>query len=405
MPILPDKWATQIQALQQLTATSIELPPLLILMKKIPFFSAFIRHINNAKDPIATLITLHGAIPSQPLAASGIPIILLILSAINFLFLPFLFLAFKIAKVEPPLNLTHFGHWVASTIILGLLIAALLIPGVAPILTLIVASVSLVVALSTIRKSLLYQTQLQKTIDDNLLAQTTLLAACDTLVSRIKAYTTSNDPHLAAFEATAQAEFDRYKEQLQALKNQEATCKTMRKTNDTTAVIYRSSIVIFSLLSVIGLALCFAFPVVGLSLMAIGSTLTGLFFLGRLAVMIHTAWKNRNMAAPPVNAPPVHESTLDIEQRLQPHFTNWPHQVTELKEIYQNQDHQKAVTFFKTLSTVAETVQLSHEELQKLLQQSDLEKVLNWYQANPEHKDEQDLYTPLKNILRPKPPE
>lgn len=403
----PDELERQIEALRELQPMPEgKTEAWRMLVKKIPLLTAFFRTVHMAHGPIETLLTMSNSTESLSPAGHTSPLFALILSAIDFIYLPALYLAFWMHKIKPPMDLTHWGRWLASTIILGSLIAALVIPGVAPTIAFVVAAVALSVSIATFVKTVIHHHRIKKALKNNVAEQQ---AQIDAL------YQWRNKVNQAKEQGGEFYEIQKkyFDEQLlirtkvlQLLKNEEARLKSELKTKDTAALAYKAGMVILAALSVIGLALCPIFPFLGLSLFATASAVATVCLLGRMMIIGWNTWKERKTnESKKVEAPlePIHESTNNINQMLLTSMPSLKNHLAELRSIHETKDEAKAHTFFKELSTAAHETQLSKAELLIFFKSSpDLQRLVNWYQSTSD-STKPDLYAPLKNILKPGP--
>lgn len=137
-----------------------------LLTKKIPLLAGFLQSIKGTASSITNLLinVQDNASKSLQGASSGFQYAALGLATVNFFRIPMIFLFAAIAGEKPPFTLSTAGEWIYSAALLGLTLAAILAPAVAPALGLAAAGLVFIASIVSLVNMIYQRHQLKKSL-------------------------------------------------------------------------------------------------------------------------------------------------------------------------------------------------------------------------------------------------
>ena len=256
---------------------------MLTILEKIPFVSRRLNQLKSASDTLSRLIkVVENTSNTATETAKAMPIVGLVLNAIDFIQTPVLYLGAFIAGVKLPFSLTKTSQWLYSSVLLGLTLTAILAPVVAPIMMVTTASFVLATSVITLGR-IYYQRNKDKKELTGVTQQIELIAneatllneACkDNNETRIKELTTAFQSHIIAGKSNLT-------DTLQSLHN---TKDLLTKKIDIEAhVINNCAGVAFASLGLVGAVVSLFFPLVGLSLLITATLASATYIIAPFA--------------------------------------------------------------------------------------------------------------------------
>jgi hypothetical protein len=312
---------------------------ILTLLHKIPFLAGLLDSADDVGLSASGLAEIQGH--AAEAVGKGFQVAGVALAAINFIRIPAIYLAATIIGEKPPITLTNNAEWIYSSVLLGLTISALTIPGAAPIIVLTAASLGLGVSVLTMARTLYNRYQFSKElkqVEQDIASETKELNELHSKTLELeKALLTAEQTGSTAeqlsplrneLDATTQqfkSLFQEKNQTLQTLYDKKFDLEQKVKKNNTTAVMDKGIGIVISTIAVAGFALSLFFPPLGIALIT-GAAISGLAYLiGRTTFPTIKNWVS-NLFAPkntktPVN--PLHEQAeLAPSNQLQSELSN-----------------------------------------------------------------------------------
>lgn len=380
------------------------------MAEDVLFLEEVIYHLNDIGASASYLIEMKDHFSYAARAAnSGFGYISLVVAAIDFIRIPAIYIASAALGREVPFKLTNAARWGYSAVILGLTIAAIAAPVVAPFLSVAIAAAFFavnVVALGRFfykraqkRRELAQLTKENGDIDTAEKELKEIQQKADLLMEKINKKENITDQEQIEVNNLA-ADFEDKKAEIQKLFDRKTKLEvTLEKSIG--KAINKGIAIVLSAAILTGFALSLVFPPVGLAVIITASAATAVFVAGHLALPLlkktrFGAWvsslfsskkqadqetenKPANTAEPALEE--VHEKTIDIMRQLfksdqkdalrklvmdmrkmealDSHFTY----------IVEKQDEKAAVLFFNKLAFKANKYCLTEDDAKGFFQQ------------------------------------
>lgn len=318
---------------------------LALAFRRIPFMARFLPAARGAGGAIATIGEQVNSMRHSEInqaISRGFHFGSMALSALDFLRIPAMYIAAYVLGEKIPFTLNNNVRWLYSGVLLGLTLAAFLVPGAAPVIGLVAAGLALSDAIYTLGKMFYEGVQLRKerkqvkaAIIEAEAEMIELQEQAGYLEGLLK-NATNREEILALREQVnlLHQEYDQQKQKLVALKNRELHVEQKIAKMDTMHVIDRAMGFSLAIFSTVAAVLAMAFPplaaAMGVALLT--TALTGAAYtLGRLIVPLVAPyfqrfgdWVKSKATSQPqpeeVKSEPdrlTHDSTLHMFQGLQ----------------------------------------------------------------------------------------
>ena len=308
--------------------------PRVTVLKKIPLYTHFLRHVNKAGTSISSLAMLYEPL-SQSLhtAKTAFQWSGLGLAIIDFCNIPSIYLCAKWLHVPPPISLTKLGKFVYSLTVLGLTIASIALSFIAVPLTITIASLSLGVSILTLSTLYKERRDIKKkltVIAEAISSETTHLIDLQKQMEIQEkqlesAWIAGNQDAIHKLQsqlAEVVYQFDKQHKRLQIMHDDQHFYELKQiKKSDSTKTWNRVFSFAITALIVIGLALTISFPPVGFAIIALSAGVGAVYLMGRVGNYFVNKW--HDWRASKVTATEetkslvleendvVHESTMD----------------------------------------------------------------------------------------------
>lgn len=269
-------------------------------MEKIPLLSGLLQSLGSSGTATTALIKSLGN-TSQALqgASAGFHYAGLGIAAINFVRIPLIYFFALIARERVPFTLSNNARWAYSALVLGLTLAAILVPAAAPPIALVLASLTLVLSLVSIGHMIYKRYTIQKSLretKENIKTQEDLLEEMQEnaklLSSKLKKLNKNDQDYEERARAICKeiddlsGKYKIEKDELQRLHNKKLEDEQTLKGLGTAAFMDRGIAAALTSVAIIGLALSFFFPPVGLGIVAGSAGLGALYVVSRVAVSL-----------------------------------------------------------------------------------------------------------------------
>ena len=273
------------------------------LVNKISLLTNFLASVDNVGSSVGSFVQTQTHVSSALRSAThGFQVAGIGFAVIDFVRIPGIYLRALLQGEKPPITLSKNARWLYASVLLGLTIASLAVPFVAPFLALAAASVTLGVSLSTMGQTLYHRyttPRKLKTIKDTIDNETqelerlqlkTLeleekLISIDTQDKHSKQKIALEDNikgHTRAFNSLFEARQEHYETQFKY--------ETILNKHNTATVMDKGIATALSAIALAGLALSLFFPPLGAGLLA-GCALIGLgYFIARVALPPFKHW-------------------------------------------------------------------------------------------------------------------
>lgn len=273
------------------------------LLRRIPLLTGFLQNLTQAGDSLSQIAEFEETVADPLLAAttsfhfSG-----LILSIIDFIRVPIIYLGFYIAGEKPPFSLSKNARWLYSAVLLGLAISSLLLTAAAPYIAIAVAGLTLAASLFVMGKMIYQRYQLRKELNKleaEITSETSELNALCHKAAEIEAQLEkeTDTDRMALMRAElikVKGDFDllyaEKKDTLQALYDRKAVCEAKLAKKNIISGIDRGIAIALSAVAVIGLSLTLFFPPIGLGIVTAGAILGAVYLLGRITFPFIKSW-------------------------------------------------------------------------------------------------------------------
>ncbi|CEG58769.1 hypothetical protein [Legionella fallonii] len=272
-----------------------------LLTKKIPFLSGFLQSLKSTGSSITSLLIKVQDSSSHALqgANAGFQYIGLGLAAINFVRIPLIYLSAFIVGEKPPFTLSTGANWAYSAVLLGLTLAALLVPVAAPPIAILMASMGLVAGVVSLGNMIYQRYKLQKSlknINADIEEKEAVLDSIQQQARTLEEQLTSLDKEDKNYQTKAGEickKIDALERQYESTKNELQGCHDKKLLDEKTlsgmgsaAFMDKGVGIVLSSIAVIGLVLSLFFPPVGLGLVAASAGLGTLYVVGRVAASV-----------------------------------------------------------------------------------------------------------------------
>lgn len=310
-------------------------------LDRVPFISSFLHKLDAVGDAVIQ-IGEHsdglGDSKSTENMAHGFHIGGVAMASIDFIRVPLIYFAAWMLNEKIPYSLNNNTRWFYSAIVLGLAIVMVAVPALTPIIGLVMAGIGLTAGLFLLGKTLYERyrnatelNQIQLDIQAGELLIKHIQTEASLLEEQIKNEQESVVDYVAKLH-TLQERLDEAKTNIETLKHRELMIGHSHK-GSAFKIFDRSLMVVLASLTVIGLAISFALPPIGMGIV-IGAGLTGLTYLVirysaplimRLTTWITSQRMATNLPINPTTQPEsqpkpendqVDDSTIDIVSKL-----------------------------------------------------------------------------------------
>lgn len=313
----------------------------------VPFLKKFLREVDEAGDALTRLGEHTDSIHSSSITDSisqGFHFGSVAIAALDFVRIPLIYLYAYLTRQKVPLTLNNNAKWLYATVLLGLTIAALVVPGLAPILAVATAGVMFAGSAFMFGKMIkkLYDlNQQSKKLDSMLLRETIKMdriqqeaGDLELLLAQAK-----QPEHVNIIYEKIAGLKHRYTVQKQIIEDLRHTARECNKERDDLhldAVIRRVSAVVITAIMVAGAVTAIFFPFIGVPILTVAAITGGVMLLGRLSLWLKDKLapgyskklKEASVIEDPVSddedLDPVDESTLEVFKALSPNMKPAP---------------------------------------------------------------------------------
>lgn len=273
---------------------------ILLLLKKIPLLSGFLRGVNQTGGFLGRLATMQGnnSVVLDTLG-TGSQFTGLTLLAVDFFRIPAIYLAAWIVGSPSPITLSKNARRLYSGVLLGLTIAALAAPIAVPPIAFALAGLGLGFGMATMTKTFYYWNQLPKKlaeVKEKIATATEALIMLHTKTLGLEEglLTTAKEGNDADKIAALQQElgdtvkafdtlFQDKEVMLQKLYDEKHKYEAELKNHDTAAVMDKGVAISLAAIVLAGLALSLLFPPLGVSILAASAIASVAYIVGRLS--------------------------------------------------------------------------------------------------------------------------
>lgn len=274
---------------------------LLAVLSNVPFFNKMFKELRSTTAAI-TILTNTADKQSNMLKVS--PVLGLVLNAIDFIQIPFVYAASLILGKKPPITYLNNSKWLYAAVMLALCITAFALPGAAPAIAIVMASLALTAGLITLGR-VFYQYKLdKKALADNPVTK------MEQLMLELK--TESEHKNVAEIEKIIEkivaldAECEKKPGGIKALYREKLTLEAKIKIED--KVLDASVGIILSSLAIAGTVILLIFPPVGLTILAAVTIVGCAFAITQIAILCVS-----KLREDPKTQPVAVDTTLTIE--------------------------------------------------------------------------------------------
>lgn len=313
--------------------------PRVTVLKKIPLYTHFLRHVGKTGNSISNLALLYEPL-SQTLetAKTAFQWSGLGLAIIDFINIPSLYLCAKWLRVPSPISLTKAGRFVYSSTVLGLTIASIALSYLALPLTLTAAGLSLGVSIVTLYTLYKERRSIQKKLTSIAKAITKETAHLVDLQKQMEtrekqlasAWLKGNTEEIQALQnqlAEVVDQFDKQHARLQIMHDEHHYYQLKQiKKSDNAKTWNRVFSFAIAALIVVGLALSISFPPVGFGIIAASAGVGALYLIGKIGNYLFNYWQQWHASKTSATQKKeplaleqednVHESTMDAALAL-----------------------------------------------------------------------------------------
>ncbi len=285
--------------------------------KRIPLLSKFLKKIDDTGDiavKIGERITSISHTPGKESLAHGFAFGGVAMAGFDFLRIPVIYLSAYLLGEEVPVNLSNNAKWFYSALLLGLTITALAVPVTAPYIAFVAAGLSLGVGTFLLGKTLYERYQLgreRRKLKAEIIREEDEMLKIQDKAKHLESLLQSadNEEQIAAilYEiSVVQEDYNRQKERIQSLKNDELQLEQQIKKLGTMKVVDRTVAVALSALTIAALAVTLFFPPVGGGMLAGIAIVGGAYFVARVSTPLVKAtavWLYNKLKSTPSESP------------------------------------------------------------------------------------------------------
>ncbi|HHT0592687.1 TPA: hypothetical protein ACTXXA_003608 [Legionella anisa] len=271
-----------------------------LLIEKIPLLSGLLQSLGSSGTATTALIkSLGNTSHALQGASAGFHYAGLGVAAVNFVRIPLIYFFALIARERVPFTLSNNARWAYSALTLGLTLTAILVPAAAPPIGLALASLTLILSLVSIGNMIYKRYTIQKSLretTENIKTKESYLEEMQKnarlLIFKLKKLNKNDQDYEERAKTICEeikelnAKYEIAKDELQKLHNKKLEDEQTLKGLGTAAFMDRGVAAALTSVVIIGLALSFFFPPVGLGIVAGSAGLGALYVVTRVAVSL-----------------------------------------------------------------------------------------------------------------------
>lgn len=264
-------------------------------VQKIPLLSKYLRNLDETGEAAMMIGERLGDLNDTPGSDSishGFHFGSVAIASLDFVRIPFIYLAAYVLNQDVPINLNNNARWVYSGVVLALAITAFAVPAAAPIIGLVAASIGLTVSMFLLGKTLYERYQLgkenkkiKKKIHQEEEEMRSLQLTAKNLHDRLT-QATEEEQIIAIYTEILllEEQFIAKKRVIEQLKTEELQLGQKINQVGMLKVLDKSIGVGLAGLTIIGLVLTLFVPQVGLGLLLGVAVVGGIYFAARLTI-------------------------------------------------------------------------------------------------------------------------
>jgi hypothetical protein len=289
---------SQAKVLQELlTFKKEEDLSIMVLLKKIPLLSGVLRNLNQAGNAVNRLVRIAGSkLEMLETLGTGFQYVGIALNALDFLRIPFIYLASLYFHKNPPVTLSKNVRWFYSAVVLSLTIIAVALPVVALPMALALAALPVAFTIITMAKTLYKRYKVPKelkAVSEKINEITKDLLSLKDETIRLEAV--FHQAKLSGLDtSTIQQSLDRVSQQfnqliaekepiLRELSDQKFKCKAVLAKHSSDAVMDKGVGLAVAAIILAGVTLSLFFPPLGLGIVAGGAMIGVAYIIIRMA--------------------------------------------------------------------------------------------------------------------------
>ncbi|MCW8452084.1 hypothetical protein [Legionella quinlivanii] len=337
-------------------------------LKRIPLFSGFLHSVDGAGNAFSKLAMVSGNISAPVQSASrGFQIGNAVLSGIDFIRIPLIYLAAYMLGEKPPISLSKNARLLYSAALLGLAITALAIPPIAPIIAMTAAVMALGLSVVTLGKHLhsIYAAkkeiasintaiELEEQNLKNIQEQAELFER--KLTAAIDSGDEEAAKQLSRHIDKLDQDYEAVKKSLQGLHDRRFSREEKLKRLGGMGIVDKVVGIGLSSLVIAGMVLSLFFPPAGLGIVAGSALAGGLYVLGRVGIpLLKLGWQKitgkNNAAEDKAETPDDDDIENEKQELLQESKRDQLESASQLTQTPDLPDNESPLILSSTLQT------------------------------------------------------